>query len=252
VAETIVPESATPAPKGLIARFIGVLTSPRDTYADIVRQPTWLGVFLLLTVITTVCTGWLTSTLVGRRAALEEATRMTSSLGIQMPAARLEAMRDQVMNAPDWRMYVQNGVGSLIVIPLSTAIVAGILIGIFNALMGGDAKFKQLFAICMFANAIIATKTLFVTPLNYARESLSNPTTLAALFPMLDDTGLPSKMLGSIDFFWIWWLLSLAIGLGVLYKRPTRGIATSLMGVYVVLAVTIAAGLALIRGSVGG
>jgi hypothetical protein len=39
-----------------------------------------------------------------------------------------------------------------------------------------------------------------------------------------------------------------AIGLGVLYKRPTRGIATALIGIYVVLAVTIAAGVALIFG----
>lgn len=253
MAETIVPESpATPAPKGLIARFIGVLISPRDTYADIARRPTWLGMFLLVTVVTTVCGGWLSSTLVGRRAALEEATRMTSSLGIQIPAARLEAMRDQMMNAPDWRMYAQTGIGSLIFIPLSAAIVSGILLGIFNALLGGDAKFKQIFAICMYSNAIIVIKTLFVTPLNYVRESLTNPTSFAALLPMLDETSLVSKMLGSIDFFWLWWLVSLSIGLAVLYKRPTRGIATALIGVYVVLAVTIAAGLALIRGSVGG
>jgi hypothetical protein len=65
---------------------------------------------------------------------------------------------------------------------------------------------------------------------------------------MLDDESLPSKMLGAIDFFWLWWLVSVAIGLGVLYKRPTKGIATALIGIYVVLAVTIAAGIALIFG----
>ena len=245
MAETIVPESpATPAPKGLIARFIGVLISPRDTYADIARRPTWLGMWLLVTVVTTVCAGWLSSTPVGRRAAIEATTKVTSSFGIQIPPERLDAIRDQIMNAPAWRTYAQTGGGSLIFVPLIVAaITAGILIGIFNALLGGDAKFKQVFAIVMFSNAIIVIKTVFVTPLNYARESLSNPTTFAALLPMLDENSLPAKMLGSIDFFLLWWLVSLAIGLGVLYKRPTRGIATALIGVYVVLAVTIAAGL---------
>jgi hypothetical protein len=90
--------------------------------------------------------------------------------------------------------------------------------------------------------------TLFTTPLNYYRESLSSPTTFAALAPMLDENGMLAKMLGSIDFFRLWWLVSLSIGLGVLYKRPTRGIAVSLIGIYVVVAVTIAAGLALIAG----
>ena len=44
--------------------------------------------------------------------------------------------------------------------------------------------------------------------------------------------------LGSVDFFWLWWFVSLSIGLGVLYKRPTRGIAISLIGIYLGLAVS--------------
>lgn len=249
MAETIVPESpATPASKGLIARFVGVLTSPRDTYADIARQPTWLSMWLLITVVTTVCAGWLSSTPVGRRAAIEATTKVTSSFGIQIPPERLDAIREQIMNAPAWRTYAQTGGGTLIFVPIVAAITAGILLGIFNALMGGDAKFKQVFSIVLFSDAIMVVKTVFVTPLNYARESLSNPTTFAALLPMLDDTSLLSKVLGSIDFFVLWWLFSLAIGVGVVYKRPTRGIAIGLIAVYVVLAVTISAAIALISG----
>ncbi len=253
VAEMTVPDmTTTPAPKGLFGRVVGVLISPRDTYADIARRPTWVGIWLIVVVVTTVCAGWLSSTPVGKRAAIEATTKVTSSLGIQIPPERLDTIRDQIMNAPAWRTYAQTGGGMLIFVPIIAAITAGILLGIFNALMGGDAKFKQLFSIVLFSNVIMVVKTVFVTPLNYARESLSNPTTFAALLPMLDENSLPAKMLGSIDFFWLWWLFSLAVGLGVLYKRPTRGIATSLISVYVVLAVTIAAGLALIRGSVGG
>jgi hypothetical protein len=248
VTETIAPDSGTPLSKGLLARFIGVLTSPKQTYADIARRPAWLGMFVLLVVIGGGCGGWLSSTTVGRRAAVDEASRMMDSLGIRVPEARYNEIRDRILNAPDWRMYLQAFLGALFIYGIGTAVIAGILLGIFNALLGGAATFKQVFAVALFSQAVLATKTLFVTPLNYVRESLSNPTSFAALAPMLDDTSLPAKILGSIDFFWLWWIVSLSIGLGVLYKRPTRGIAISLISVYVVLAVTIAVVIALIRG----
>jgi hypothetical protein len=157
-------------------------------------------------------------------------------------------MREQMMSVPDWRMYLQAFLGSLVFIPLTCAVIAGILLGVFNAVLGGDAKFKQVFAIVMFSQAVAVVDRIFKTPLNYALESFNNPTTFAALLPMLDEKGVTKAILGSVDFFTLWWLVSLAIGLGVLYKRPTRGIAISFISIYVVLAVTIAAGLALIAG----
>jgi hypothetical protein len=249
VTQTAAPEMpATPASKGFVARIVGVIVSPRETYADIARRPTWAAMWLAVTIVTTVCAGWLATTDVGRRAEIEQTTSFTKTIGIQIPPQQLEKIREQILDEPAWRSYAKIGAGTLIATPLIGAIIAGILLGVFNALMGGDAKFKQVFAIVIFSNAVVLIKTIFVTPLNYARESLSNPTSFAALLPMLDDNGLPPKILGAIDYFWLWWLFSLAVGLGVLYKRPTRGIATALISIYVVLAVTIAAGIALIRG----
>jgi Yip1 domain len=249
VAETVLPDSpATPASKGLVGRIVGVLFSPRETYADIVRKPTWVGMWLLVTVVTTACIGWLQSTAVGRAAAADQAIKAIGVFAKNLPPDRLDLIREQIMTSPAWQNYLKIGAGSLIVGPIIALVMAGILLGVFNALMGGDAKFKQVFSLIYFSNAIMLVKTLFIAPLDYARESMTNPTTFAALLPMLDDESLPSKMLGAIDFFWLWWLVSVAIGLGVLYKRPTKGIATALIGIYVVLAVTIAAGIALIFG----
>lgn len=249
--ETLVPDAAMAARKGLLARFFGVLTSPRQTYADIAQRPAWLGMFLLVVVVSAACGGWLTSTAVGRRAVLEkteEGMRATEKLGVRIPDDRRAAVLDQVRTKPDWRMYSDAFVGTLVFVPIVCAVIAGILLGVFNAVLGGDAKFKQVYAVVMFSQAVVIVERLFKAPLNYALESLNNPTTFGALLPMLDDKSVIKAMLGSIDFFTLWWLVSLSIGLGVLYKRPTRGIAISLIGIYVVLAVTIAAGIALITG----
>ena len=50
-----------------------------------------------------------------------------------------------------------------------------------------------------------------------------------------------ARLLGSIDLFQIWATVSLAIGLGVLYKRRTAPIATSLFIVYFVIVAAVAA-----------
>ena len=48
-------------------------------------------------------------------------------------------------------------------------------------------------------------------------------------------------LLGSIDLIFIWWMLSLAIGLGVLYRRRTGPIAITMFAVYVAIGLIIAA-----------
>jgi hypothetical protein len=57
---------------------------------------------------------------------------------------------------------------------------------------------------------------------------------------MLEETSFVAVMLRSIDLFLLWWMVSLAIGLGVLYRRRTGPIATTLIGIYVVIALLIA------------
>jgi hypothetical protein len=56
---------------------------------------------------------------------------------------------------------------------------------------------------------------------------------------MLEDENPVRMLLGGIDLFVIWWLVSLAIGLSVLYRRRTGPIAWGLLGVYAALVVVI-------------
>jgi hypothetical protein len=51
-----------------------------------------------------------------------------------------------------------------------------------------------------------------------------------------------------VDLFIVWYVIVLAIGLGVLYRRRTQPIAISLFAVYAVIAI----GLAAVMSSLGG
>ena len=50
MANTSVQAGAVPAPKGLIARAIGIITSPRATYEAVVAHPKWFGMLALCAV----------------------------------------------------------------------------------------------------------------------------------------------------------------------------------------------------------
>jgi hypothetical protein len=227
---------AEAASKGLISRIFGVFFSPRATYAAVAAHPTWLGVLAITSVI--IAGGYfvLLSTEVGKQAAFDQQTQMVESFGIKLNDQALERMEAGIERA-----RFTTPIGQLIGIPLVLAVVAGILLGIFNALLGGDARYKQVYAILAHTSAITALQTLFSIPLDYVRETLSSPTTLKVLAPFIDDATFAGRLLGSIDLFQIWGTLSTAIGLAVLYKRRTAPIAVSLFVVYFVIVAAIAA-----------
>jgi hypothetical protein len=81
---------------------------------------------------------------------------------------------------------------------------------------------------------------LFTLPLSYTRGTLSSATNLGVLLPMIDESSFLGHFLGSIDFFWIWTCIVLAIGLAVLYRRKTQPILVGFLSLYGVIALIIA------------
>jgi hypothetical protein len=121
-----------------------------------------------------------------------------------------------------------------------TLIVAGLAFAVFTALLGGDATFRQVFAVVAHSGVVLAALSLFTTPLAYARESVSGATNLGVFLPFLDERSFAARMLGAIDLSYIWWMINLAIGLGVLYRKRTAPIATSLLVIYASIGLIIA------------
>ena len=238
------PQSASPRAQGLAGRVIGVLTSPRATYADVAAHPRWLGVLLVVLVATIVPTMWLLSTEVGQRAVIDQQLERAEAFGRTVPDAQYEQME---RIAPYFGYVV--AASQIVFLPLVALAIAGMAIAIFNGALGADARFTQVFAVVSFSSVVTGLRALFSTPLNYARESLSSPTNLAAVLPFFEDNTFAARLLGSIDLFYIWWIANLAIGLGVLYKRRTAPIATTLLVVYGAIALTIAAFRSVLAGA---
>lgn len=220
--------------KGLVSRLAGVIFSPRETYPAVVAQPRVLGAFVVSLAIMAACQLAFLSTDVGKDALLERQFSTMERFGVTVTDEMARQMESRLAMAP-----YTTAASQAVSVPLIGALLAVIALGLCNALLDGAAKFKQVYAIVAHAGIIVAIQQIFNTPLMYARGELASPATLDVFFPMLDAEGVTAGILGAIDLFLIWWVLNLAIGLAVLYKRPTGPIATTLLGVYASIALVI-------------
>jgi hypothetical protein len=226
---------SAPAPKSLLSRFVGVITSPKDTFVSVVAHPKWLGMLALTTVLVAFFTALPLTTEAGRQAALDQQITQMQSMGFPVSDQMYEQMEKGKA-----RMPYMTGASVLVVSPIFAVIIAGILFAIFNAAMGGEASFKQVFTVLAHGGAVSALSAIFSGAVNYFRGSMGSVANLGALLPMLSEKSFAGNLLGAVDLFLIWYILVLAMGLAVLYRRRTQPIAISLLSVYAVIAIAIA------------
>jgi hypothetical protein len=237
--DTLSQPPATTAPAGLLSRTIGVLIAPRATYPGIAAQPRALGALLLGVAVVCGATFAFLSTTVGQDAVLDQNYRVferLESMGMRMPDEAYAGLEEGAAQARYWAVA-----STVPAIVITTAAIAGLVIVIFNFVLGGEATYRQAFAVVAHSGLIFAVGAVFATPLNYAKGSMASRANLGLLLPFLADSSFFARLLGFIDLFWVWWMVNLAIGLGVLYKRKTGPIATSFLVVYGIVAVIVAA-----------
>lgn len=230
------PAGVSPPGRSLPSRIVGVLFAPRATYADVAARPRALGVLLFVVLVGAAGTFTFLSTDVGTNAMLDQQIESMRAFGMNVT----DQMIDRMEQGAGRGRYVAP-VMQAVSLPLAALVVAGLAFAVFNAIMGGDGTFKQVFAVVVHSGVILSVSQIFGLPLAYAREKMTGATNLAVFAPFLDETSFAARVLGSVDLFILWWIVSLAIGLGVLYRKRTAPIATTLIVIYVAIGVVIAA-----------
>ena len=214
------------APLSLAQRFVGMLTSPKSTYENVVSWPRWVGMLALTTLVTVIAVGAFMMSDVGRDIILKqqieagatpETAEMAASIGRYFPPIAI-----------------------LIFMPLMTFAVAGILMGVF-AITGGSASYKQVLAVYVHSGVIGAVAGAINALINYFMASDTNVTSLAGVGRAFAETGFVPGFFGALDLTIFLGLFVLAIGLGVLYRRRTAPIFMGLTAVYLVIAVVVGA-----------
>lgn len=228
------PAAAGPAPKPLIARVVGVVLSPTAAYTAVAAHPRGLGAMLVALVLMIVPNALFLSTETGQQALLERQLAAMEAFGATVTDEMLDQLEGQLPMVP-----YTTALSQVIVVPLTMAIVSGLLLGVFSGLLAGSARYAHVFAVVAHASVIVGLQQLFAMPISYARGEMAQVTTAASFFPMFEPGSAPNVVLSTLDFFLLWWVVNLAIGLSVLYARPLRATVWPLLGLYAVVAVVI-------------
>jgi hypothetical protein len=221
-------------------RFAGVLWHPRSTMAEVARHPAFIVTWIALLAVVAVCGAALLSTSVGRQALVDERVRVIEALGGRVDDAAYAALQAQ----PPLLAYATSG-GRLLLTPAATLVVALGLAGL-GALDGVKVRYAVALAVTVHATVVLALQQVLVTPLHYVRESLTSPTNLAGLLPVLEEGTWAARLLGSVDVFGLWWVWLLAVGLGAAAGRPTGRYLWRLALVYAAGAALVATAMALL------
>ncbi len=216
-------------------RVIGVLWHPRTTMTEVVRRPVFVTTWVVVLVVLAACAFALLSTAVGRQALVDERVRVIEALGGRVDDAAYGALQAN----PPSLMYLTSG-GRLLLTPEITLLVAVGLMAL-AALDGVAVRYGVALAVTVHASVVLALQQVVATPLHFIRESLTSPTTLAGLLPMLEEGSLPARWLGAIDLFGVWWVWLLALGLAAATGRPVRRYLVRLLVAYVGVAALVAA-----------
>lgn len=242
-ADGTVARRDVPAP-GLLARVLGVIVSPGETFRQVVEHPRPVSMLLFVAVVSAVAAWLFFSTETGRLAWLDTAVGQQESMG-RVVTDQQYAVMERISG---FLQYIAP-LNALVLGPILALIVAGVLKGAFAVLSGGDATFRQVLDVVATSSVIVLLRTLFVLPINYAQESMSGVTNFSAFVPMLAEDTFLVRFLRVIDLFGLWWVAVLAIGLAVLYRGSARSIATTLYALYAIIAVAVASVLTLVGGS---
>jgi Yip1 domain len=248
MATTIPPTPEAPAPLSAVARLTGVLFSPKQTFADIARKPSWVVPVIVLTIV------WLALNLVMvRRADWVEVKRQQIER-VKMAAAQFETMtpeqRAAAYEQQARREKITRYVRGVIGWPLLLVVMSGIYLGAYKLIGGARLNFSTAFAICAFAHIPMGIRELLGIPVVLLKEaSAIDPDNFlasnVAAFLGNDAPLWQLPLLGALDIFGLWAVLLVAVGFSAAdpKKLPfgkSLGIALGILVVFVLFFTGIA------------
>lgn len=243
---TPIPASEVPAAPTIspIARIFGVLFSPKSTFEDIVRKPSWLLPVIISTIL-----GLLVSISINQRINWRDFVGQQIDKNPQAAQLSSEQKEQRIETGAKFApisTYVFGTLGPV----FAVLIVSLMMWGAYSLLGGISTNFSTAMGITAhaFMTSIVSSPLfiliLFLKP--YGTADLENPlaTNLAVFLP--DDSAKWLVALGkSLDIFVFWILILLAVGFAAVNPKKLKGatpfaIAFGVWAIFVVLRVGVA------------
>jgi hypothetical protein len=238
---------ATPAPEaqpqslGAFARIVGVFFSPKSTFEDIARKPSWLVPVALMTIVSlAVCIA--INQRVDWREFISQQIEKSPRAAALSPEQKQQQIEAGAKISPVFTYVV--GVMGPIVFVLAVTLV---MWGAYNLFAGANATWGNSLGIVAHASLPTMISGLLFFLILYIKPpgtvDLENPiaTNVAALLPE-DSAKWLIALCKSFDVFTIWVLILIAIGFARFNQRKLKGgkafsIAFSVWAVWILVRV---------------
>lgn len=189
-------------------RFIGVLTSPRPTFDDVVKAPSWFLPLLISTIVIVL------ATVQAIPLILEQTQEQMLLKNPDMPQAQI----DMALNVTK---YVAPAM-VLIMIPLMAVVTAGLMMLIGGVFLGGESTFKKAFASVAWTMPVSVVVTLFTLLMRLATNSLDSMTNLTFLAPDAAKDSVTFFLLSQFDLLTFWSFAITGIAFAAAFKFETK------------------------------
>jgi hypothetical protein len=222
MATTKVPAPESPSPISQFGRITGVLFSPKNTFADIVRKPTWILPAVFLTILSIGVSVAINQRVDWREFMSQQIEK--SPQASQMSPEQKQQRIDGGARISPIITYVIGVLGPILV----TLGVSLAMWGAYSLLGGVSTNFSTAFGITSHAFLTgLVSSPLFILILYlkpFGTIDLENPvaTNLAALLSE-DSPKWLSALCKSVDVFSIWTLILLAIGFAAVNQKKLKG-----------------------------
>ena len=220
-----------------------MIRSPRSTFQIVAAAPHWAGVLAVTFLVTASSTTLLLETEVGRLALLDQLEWTTLAIGRHVDDAQYATLEEISEHGGAYALVTSLASGPLLAVALSAVLFAA-----FRIATGGGATPRQVLAVVSHAGVIMALRHVIAAPVAYARETLASPLALSA-FVTIDEASPLARVAAAVDLFLIWWVITLAVGMSVLYRRPARRLVLVFVGLYILLTSVLAIGMAVTGGT---
>ena len=223
---------------GVFARFIGIIFSPAATMAAALKDPSPYGILFLAAVVIAVGSAAPQLSPEVQRAVIDMQISTQEAAGVEVtPEARQALERFAGLGA------IFSLIAAFVFTPIGALFFGALFWGIFNALLGGTATFKEVLTVVSHGMVIAALGVLLSAPMILLQGQIqpAGPFNLGALVPMMDSSSFLYRLMSSISVFTIWQTIVVAIGLGVLYRRKSTPIVVGLLLAYVAAAAVLVA-----------
>ncbi len=223
-AQTENQEVTGPAPLGHFDRLFGALFDPKPAFADIAARPRgWWVPLLVIIVLSAIFLGAFSERVGWERFLRQE---FASNERIQqIPVERQEEILQQQLAFVPYFAYV----GVVLNPAILALFIAGVMLFVFNVMLGNQIRFLQSFSLTCYALLPNAVKAVVILPVLFLKDprdfDLRNPIASNLGIFLSPDT-FPAWLISlgnSLDAFNLWSLALLAVGFSVAGRRLSWG-----------------------------